>query len=87
MHEGESNSIAELTYDSIINSGIAIAEGDGTNAHEEIDILITIDIPDMGAQTGLKIFRSDTFDILTGSFCESLSNARDKIQSPVIIFI
>src|SRR3974377_444025 len=72
MHQGKGDAIGKLFPDRRIHDGITIPQRKGPDAHIEIDVLITIDIPDMRSLAASEILRCDPFYMLTGSFSQRL---------------
>jgi hypothetical protein len=72
MHQGEGNTIAQLFPDRVVNSRISITQGDRSDGRIKIDLLVTVNIPYMGTQASLNVFRRNAVGKLPRAFGECL---------------
>src|SRR2546426_2976027 len=72
MRQREDCPISHLTRHSFCDSRVIVSEDDGTKSHGVIDILVSVDIPDMTSLATYEKDRRGPLDKLCGALTEGL---------------
>src|SRR5262249_9517892 len=67
MHERKRDAVVELRSNRFVHRWIAVAKGQWANRHVEVEVLVTVDIPDVGPFTPREVFRGNAFHVLFGA--------------------
>jgi hypothetical protein len=84
VHETKCDAVFQLAPDSVINSLIAVAQDERADTHVEVDVFVTVNVPDVAILSLLCKFGSHSIDILAWTFRKSLRDGgHDAKRLPV----
>ena len=72
VHEGEGDAVVELRADRLVDDRLAVAQEHRPERHREVDVLVAVDVPDVGALAALEVDRRRSLDELRRALREGL---------------